>query len=194
VLADEAPVASPLPSPRLDPGVSCVSLGPFLDLTEAARASTGLREAGLDPRQRATDGPVWAGFWVSLPGVTDRQTAEQVVEGLRQSGVGDAYAVPTENKDGVTVSLGLFSEKPRALRRADEVRALGYEPQVTERQRSGTVYWIDVDVRTPEQVPDPATFEGNAGRIFRLEVKPCDLAGQNSEPVRPAGLPDGVPG
>jgi len=193
VLASEAPDAPPLPSFRLDPGVSCASIGPFLDLTEAARASTALREAGLEPRQRATDGPVWAGFWVSLPGLADAEAAEQAVQRLRQAGIGDAYVMPAEGA-GPVVSLGLYTEEPRALRRADEVRALGYAPEVSARQRTGTVYWIDVDVASPDQLPDPATFEGNAGRIFRLQVRPCDLAGQTSEPVTPAGVPDGVPG
>jgi len=193
VLASEAPAAPPLPTLRLSEGVECVSLGPFLDLTEAARASTGLREAGLEPRQRAKDGAVWNGYWVSLAGLADPAAAEEVVERLRASGVGDAYVMPADDA-GPTVSLGLFTEQPRALRRMDEVRALGFEPRIEERQRSGTVYWIDVDVNSSEQLPDPASFEDQGGRIFRLEVKPCDLEGQSSEPVSPAGVSGGVPG
>jgi hypothetical protein len=193
VLSAEAPPAPPLPTLRLDPGTRCASIGPFPDLTEAARASTGLREAGLEPRQRATDGSVWAGYWVSLSGLADTTAAEAAVARLRQAGVGDAYVMPADD-EGPIISLGLFTEQPRALRRADEVRALGYAPDVSERQRSGTVYWIDVDVASPAQLPDPATFEGDSGRIFRLQVKPCDLEGRSSEPLAPAGVPDGVPG
>jgi len=193
VLANEAPAAPPLPSLRVTEGVECVSLGPFLDLTEAARASTGLREAGLEPRQRAKEGAVWNGYWVSLAGLADADEAEQAVERLRTAGIGDAYIMPASD-EGPTVSLGLFTEQPRALRRLDEVRALGFEPRIQERQRSGTVYWIDVDVSSPDQLPDPASFEDQGGRIFRLEVQPCDLEGRSSEPVAPAGLPGGVPG
>jgi len=193
VLASEAPAAAPLPSLRLDTDASCVTLGPFLDLTEAARASARLREAGLGPRQRAADGPVWAGYWVSMGGIADANDAEKIVERLRQFGVGDAYVMPGEGT-GPTISLGLFTERPRALRRVDEVRALGYQPEVNERQRSGTVYWIDVDIRSPEQLPDPASYDDGSGRIFRLQVQPCDLAGQGSRPVTQMGVPDGVPG
>jgi hypothetical protein len=193
VLASEAPEAQPLPTLQLDAGTSCVSLGPFLDLTEAARASTGLRESGLAPRQRAADGPVWAGYWVSLSGIDSRADAEQIVERLRQAGMGDAYVMPAQG-EGPVISLGLFTERPRALTRADEVRALGYQPEVSERQRQGTVYWIDVNISSPEQLPDPATYDGGSGRIFRLQVQPCDLAGQGSEPVAPMGAPEGVPG
>jgi hypothetical protein len=193
VLANEAPAAPPLPTLRLAEGTECVSLGPFLDLTEAARASTGLREAGLEPRQRALEGAVWNGYWVSLGGLEDAGTAEQLVERLRASGIGDAYVMPADEA-GATISLGLFTERPRALRRMDEVRAMGFEPAIEERQRTGTVYWIDVDIGSPDQLPDPATFEDQGGRIFRLEIKPCDLEGQSSEPVPPAGLSGGVPG
>jgi hypothetical protein len=193
LLASEAPAAPPLPTLRLADGLECVSLGPFLDLTEAARASTGLREAGLEPRQRAKEGAVWNGYWVSLAGLADATDAEQIVERLRAAGIGDAYVMPTDD-EVPTISLGLFTEQPRALRRMDEVRALGFEPRIEERQRSGTVYWIDVDVSSPDQLPDPASFEDQGGRIFRLEVKPCDLEGQSSEPLAPAGLPGGVPG
>ena len=193
VLASEAPSAPPLPALRLDADTRCVSLGPFLDLTEAARASARLREAGLGPRQRAADGPVWAGYWVSMTGIADANAAEQIVQRLRQFGVRDAYVMPGEAA-GPAISLGLFTERPRALRRVDEVRALGYQPEVTERQRSGTVYWIDVDIGSPEQLPDPASYDSGSGRIFRLQVQPCGLAGRDSQPVTQMGVPDGVPG
>jgi len=47
----------------------CLSLGPFTDLTDAARASTLLRAGELEPRQRAGEGVVWKGFWVTLEGL-----------------------------------------------------------------------------------------------------------------------------
>lgn len=193
VLASEAPEAQPPRTLRLEPGVSCLSLGPFFDLSDAARASTSLRASGLEPRQRATVGTVWAGWWVALEGLGSQDEAQPVVERLHQFGVGDAYVVPDE-QGGVTISLGLFTEQQRALRRADDVRALGYQPVLSERQRVGTVYFIDVNVRSADQMPDPADFEGSGGRIVRLEVQPCDAAARDSRPVAPAGIPDGIPG
>lgn len=190
VLAREAP-PSAAPAPLA--AARCVSIGPFYDLTEAARASTRLRELGFPPRQRVSEGPVWSGFWVALAGLEGRDEAEAVVERLRRFGVTDAYIMPGDEA-GVTVSLGLFSERARALRRLDEVRALGYAPTVAERQRMGTVYWIDADAGEGGALPDPALFEGEQGRITRLEMRPCDAAGEASRPVPPAGGPTGVPG
>ena len=61
----------------------------------------------------------------------------------------------------------------------DEVKALGFEPLMAERERSGTVYWIDVDVESPAKLPDAARLQGEGGRILRLEVKPCGAGRQN---------------
>ncbi len=150
----------------------CLSLGPFTDLTEAARASTLLRESELEPRQRAGEGVVWKGFWVTLEGVPDRAAASAIIERLRRAGVADAYAMPADGRD-VTISLGLFSERQRALRRLDDAKAAGLSPRIVDRERTGTVYWIDVNVVPPAQLPDAARLQGEGGRILRLEVKPC---------------------
>jgi len=171
-LAREAAPAKPA-RPTAARRNNCLSLGPFTDLTDAARASTLLRENKLQPRQRAGDGVVWKGFWVSLAGVPDRAAANDIIERLRRFGIGDAYAMPGAGSD-ITISLGLFSERQRALRRLDDVKALGLEPRILDRERSGTVYWIDVDVVPPAELPDAARLHGEGGRILRLEVRPCD--------------------
>jgi hypothetical protein len=171
VLAREAgPAVAPAVAP--ESAGNCVSLGPFTDLTDAARAATLLRENELDPRQRAGEGVVWKGFWVTLEGLSDRAAANAAIERLRRAGVSDAYAMPGSGRD-VTISLGLFSERQRALRRLDDAKAAGLSPRIVDRERTGTVYWIDVDVVPPATLPDAARLEGEAGRILRLEVKPC---------------------
>jgi hypothetical protein len=174
-LAREAAPAKEPPAART-PRNNCLSLGPFTDLTDAARASTLLRENKLEPRQRADEGVVWRGYWVTLEGVPDRAAANTVIERLRRAGVGDAYAMPGDGRD-VTISLGLFSERQRALRRMDDAKAIGLEPRIVDRERSGTVYWIDVDVVPPAELPDAAQLQGEGGRILRLEVRPCDETG-----------------
>jgi hypothetical protein len=173
VLAREAPPAAAPPAARA--ADNCLSLGPFADLTDAARAATLLRENELEPRQRTSEGIVWKGYWVALDNLPDRAAADGVIERLRRFGIGDAYAMPGDG-GRITISLGLFSERQRALRRMDDVKALGLEPRVSERERGGTVYWIDVDVVPPKELPDAARLHGEGGRILRLEVRPCGEA------------------
>jgi hypothetical protein len=182
VLAREAPATEAAARPPIRPTDNCLSLGPFSDLTDAARTSTLLRENGLQPRQRAGEGVVWKGYWVSLEQVPDRLSAEGIIERLRRFGIGDAYSMPDKGRQ-ITISLGLFTERQRALQRMDEVKALGFEPLMAVRERSGTVYWIDVDVQAPAKLPDAALLDGDGGRILRLEIQPCDAAASTSRPV-----------
>jgi cell division septation protein DedD len=172
-LAREAAPAKADRRPAPQSANHCLSLGPFTDLTDAARASTVLRENRLDPRQRAGEGVVWKGYWLTLAGVADRSAANELIERLRGSGIADAYAMPGDGRE-VTISLGLFSEQERALRRFDDVKAMGLAPRIVDRERTGTVYWIDVDVEPPAELPDAARLHGEGGRILRLEVKPCE--------------------
>ncbi len=193
VLAREAPSSEAAAHPRILPTENCLSLGPFSDLTDAARASTLLRENGLQPRQRAGEGVVWRGYWVSLEQVPDRPSAEGIIERLRRFGIGDAYSMPDKGRQ-ITISLGLFTERQRALQRMDEVKALGFEPLMAERERSGTVYWIDVDVEAPAKLPDAALQNGDGGRILRLEIQPCDAAADSSRPVPDLAQGGALPG
>jgi hypothetical protein len=193
VLAREAPASEAAARPPILPTENCLSLGPFSDLTDAARASTLLRENGLQPRQRAGEGVVWKGYWVSLEQVPDRRSAEGIIERLRRFGIGDAYSMPDEGSL-ITISLGLFTERQRALQRMDEVKALGFEPLMAERERSGTVYWIDVDVEAPAKLPDAALLNGDGGRILRLEIQPCDAAASGSQPVPDLAQGRALPG
>ena len=193
VLAREAPAAAAAVMPAIQPTDNCLSLGPFSDLTDAARASTLLRENGLQPRQRAGEGVVWKGYWISLEQVPDRASAEGIIERLRRFGIGDAYSMPDEGRK-ITISLGLFTERQRALQRMDEVKALGLEPLMSERERSGTVYWIDVDVEAPAKLPDAALQDGEGGRILRLEVEPCNAEACASRPVPDEARSNALPG
>ncbi len=59
---------------------------------------------------------------MTLEGLPDRAAANAVIERLRRGGIGDAYAMPGDGRN-VTLSLGLFSEQQRALRRAKRRRA-----------------------------------------------------------------------
>ena len=155
----------------------CISVGPFRDVSEAAHAASTLRGGGYDPRQRVAEGEVWAGVWVYLPLPPSRPAAEQALAKLKAGGVDDALEMPGPN-EGSVISLGLYSESKRAQARVAQVQALGFNPGIADRKRTGNVYWIDIDLKPTDGLLNPSDLQGESGRIVRLEVKGCPSAGQ----------------
>ena len=176
--------ASPRPgdgSPGLLTNVKrCVSVGPFRDVAEAARAASTLRGGGYDPRQRVSDGDVWAGVWVYLPLPPTRAAAEQELAKLKSAGIEDALEMPGP-ADGSVISLGLFSDQKRAQSRVVQAQSLGFNPGIADRKRTGNVYWVDVDLKPTDGLLKPSDLQGEAGRITRLEVKGCPSVGGSQQ-------------
>jgi len=156
----------------------CTSVGPFRELSQAATAAATLRNAGYQPLQRVVEGEVWSGYWVYLPAIPTEQQANEALakvrEGLREARIPDAYVIRNSDS-GNLVSLGVFSEISGVSRLRDEVRALGFEPQVVDRTRRATVYWIDVAL-APDQRLDFDALQP-PGRIIRLEQRSCEAPG-----------------
>jgi hypothetical protein len=153
----------------------CISVGPFRDVAEAAHAATTLRGGGYDPRQRVADGDIWAGVWVYVPLPSSRAAGDQILAKLKAGGIEDALEMPGPN-DGSVISLGLYSESKRAQARVAQVQALGFNPGIADRKRTGNVYWIDIDLKPTDSLLNPADLQSEAGRIVRLEVKGCPSA------------------
>jgi len=150
----------------------CLTVGPFRDVSEASHAASTLRGNGYDPRQRVAEGDVWAGVWVYLPLPAARATGDQMLQKLKAAGIDDALEMPGPG-DGSVISLGLFSEPKRAQSRVAQAQALGFTPGIADRKRTGNVYWIDIDLKAADGVPNAADLQGESGHISRLEIKPC---------------------
>jgi hypothetical protein len=168
----------------------CLSIGPFDDQDNAARGASKLREKGLTPRQRVEKGQISKGFWVFIGGLKSDDDVAKVLRTLEQSHVEDAH-VMSDAGDAHQVSVGLFSERERADRRAESVQKLGLQPEVAERKLPATVFWMDVDLPEGADAPSLQDLAAGAGSGGvggpRLDVTPCpsqplpDVA-----PVRPA--------
>src|SRR5262245_35192572 len=152
--------------------LSCTSIGPFADLSQAARAQAALSAAHFEPRQRMEQGEIWAGYWVSVQGLGSRDAADAALKTLTANGIADVYVMPGSDPPNV-LSLGVFSDYQRAQRRVDEVRAIGLTPRIDDRKRAGSLYWIDVDLMEPGQLIDSSLFQTDPGKITRLEMRAC---------------------
>jgi hypothetical protein len=91
---------------------------------------------------------------------------------LKAAGITDAMEMPGPN-DASVISLGLFSDQKRAQARVAQAQVLGLNPGIADRKRTGSVYWIDIDLKPTDSLLNPADLQGEAGRIVRLEVKGC---------------------
>lgn len=165
-----APMSAP-DSPMGDSSRTCVSVGPFRELAQAATAAANLRNGGLDPVQRVAEGDIWVGYWVYIAAIPTPRQAEEILANLQQNGISDSYVIPNSDS-GSLVSLGVFTEIARAGNRLAAVRELGYEATVADRTRRATVYWVDV------LLGDGQTLDFELlqppGRIMRLEQRLCE--------------------
>jgi hypothetical protein len=153
----------------------CISVGPFRDVSETAHAASTLRSGGYDPRQRVAEGEVWAGVWVYLS-IPPAQSSGPLLSKLKAGGIDDALEMPGPSESSV-ISLGLFADQKRAQTRVSQAQALGFNPGIADRKRTGDVYWIDIDLKPTDSVLKPSDLQSETGHIQRLEVKACPNAG-----------------
>jgi SPOR domain len=150
----------------------CTSVGPFANLSEASQAQAALSAAGFSPRQRLEEGELWVGYWVSVQNLPNRDAAEEALQRLAEAGITDIYLMPGSDPANV-LSLGVFTDFQRAQRRLEEARALGLQPQIDDRKRAGSVYWIDADLTEAGQAIDTGIFQTDPRKIMRLELRAC---------------------
>lgn len=164
-----APAARAQSIARRDGTASCRSIGPFDTADESRRAATAFTASGYLASPRSEDTRRAEGWWVSLPPAASPQAETQLLSRLARSGITDASVLP--DAAGRRISVGVFSDADRAERRAVQVRRLGLAPDVTERVRVGTTYWVDLQLRTPEELAEAESF--NRDGSSQLELKPC---------------------
>jgi hypothetical protein len=163
---------------ELSDTAACMSVGPFPDILSSAQAAEILKAKGFEPRQRAAVGDMLAQYWVSVAGAKSDAEAQQVLKTLAARGIRDAEAMPDDPNH--LISVGVFTDRDHAQKRAEAVRELGYAADISERQLPAAVYWVDL---TPEggrrAVPLQALFA--AGVNTKIGVQPCPVAaGQGS--------------
>ena len=179
VLTSEAPAQLASAKPASASPARCVSIGPFNDLPQAARATALLHERGFTPRQRAEAGDIRDGFWVYVGGLKTAADEARVVRALEDASISDARGMAA-TEEGRRVSVGLFSERARAERRARAVQHLGFSPEIVERQRSGTIYWVDIDLGPNDAaVPTEGLAALDQGGAH-IQVQVCPAPGTSS--------------
>jgi len=203
-LADEVPAggkpdaAAQPKTPQADTQ-ACFSVGPFADVDNSAKAAALLRAKGFDPHQRAEAAEGSPGFWVFIGNLKSDAEADRALVTLEHGGIKDALVMPATADTPKRLSLGLFSERTRADRRAQGIRALGLNAEVAERKLPGTVYWVDLaPLPGMGTVPIQDLFaEGISSKIavqtcpaaVHLQVAAAGAAPASATGATPAGVP-----
>lgn len=190
-LVDEVPPAQrPQPSTSKvtsTPSAACLSVGPFPDVGNSAHAAALLKAKGFDPKQRAEQAQSSDGYWVFVGGFKTEADADHALETLEHTGINDAMVMPETPDAGRRVSLGVYSERARAERRAEAVHSAGLDAQVVDRKVPNAIYWIDlVPIPGTNTVPLQDLFA--EGASSRIAVQPCPVAVPATNPAS-AGRP-----
>lgn len=124
-------------------GKTCVSVGPFTVQADAESVRQTFDDNSVQSALRVESGQIFVGHWVQIRDIPDTVTGRRMLKTLKDGGLSDAYLVPTE-EEGIKISLGVFGERDRAERIARQVNSLGLTPDISDRNRDGAVFFVDL--------------------------------------------------
>lgn len=160
-------------APSLMPAAAvqfCQRIGPFDDTERAASIANQLGGRGLTVDIEQETGEIWIGQWVQIMDLGSAAGAREAVSLLTGVGIKDAYVVRSEPT--IDISLGVFRAQDGADLVIGLAREAGLEPTGTDRFRSGTQYWVNVDL-PDAQALDLTQVQGPSSQILRSETVAC---------------------
>ena len=83
---------------------------------------------------------------------------------LEKGGIQDA-SLMTGGEDAGRISVGIFSEQARAVRRAEQVRTLGFKPILDLHQRVQRGFWLDMELHRDQPEPPVTALESATGDV-----------------------------
>ena len=174
-----APIVTATASPAAPATARCRTLGPFDDLNAANVVADRLRSRGFSPRDRSADTSNPNVYWVYIGELT-ADAQRRAIQTLSAAGIHDA-APMTQPEQSDRLSVGVFADQAHAVRRAEQVRTLGFKPTLGLRQRNVTTHWLDFYVKSSESDPQPAELVGVAPRpaigLGPVKLADCPSAG-----------------
>ena len=117
------------------------------------------------------------GFWVYIGEFKDPVEQRMALARLNAAGIHDAAPL-TQSDQSDRISVGIFNDQSHAVRRAEQVRQLGFKPVLDIHQHAANEHWIDVQLKPTESDPPPSQFQGGAAAgateaSSALEVVDC---------------------
>ena len=182
VAAATAPMGStPDMTAESAPSTRCRSLGPFDDVNAANAAADRLRTRGMNPHDRSAETVNPNVYWVYIGELTV-ELQRRAIQTLNSAGIHDAVAM-TQPEQSDRVSVGVFADQAHAVRRAEQVRALGLKPTLGMRQHTVAAHWIDFELKPAEMEPSLTDLTGPVVRsgigLGPVKFSDCPAGGGN---------------
>ncbi len=178
VQANSRPEGGAETEPQFEPPspivMSCFTLGPFKDESDAGRMYKALRALDITPEQRLSERRELKGYWVYLPPLKSYADAQRKVQALQEKGLDDMY-VMGKGKMKNAISLGIFSRKSTATKRFNQVRRLDAATMMKPRYRVTKEKWLDlsVDSAQTETIASIAALADSQPGIELVQREAC---------------------
>lgn len=177
--ADSRPPATvaaddkPEPKPAVPTRPVCWQIGPFADLVSAKQVESRLAamDIGLDLRE--VEMPGKTDYWVHIPPQPSRKLAIKLLRDLQSRKIDSFLITEGELENGI--SLGFFTEKPRADLIHEQRREQGYDAAIKEVVRVQKEFWAIYSIDQYGELHDSLwqkMAEGNTGLDRRKNY--CD--------------------
>ncbi len=154
---------------RATGSLRCRTLGPFANQAATQATAAILRARGIGTHDRTVERSVEDGYWVYISDIGSAADQQRAMVRLQKGGITDA-SIMTDAEDAGRISVGVFSEQARAVRRAEQVRSLGFKPILDLHQRVQHVFWLDMELKAEQPEPPVKSLQsaigepGTAGR------------------------------
>ncbi|MBB3170171.1 SPOR domain-containing protein [Simiduia aestuariiviva] len=118
----------------------CTLAGPFVDADRGAIVRERLRALGVESNLQSLEITAGESYWVYLPPESSQEQALRRLHELQAKQV-DSYVIPKgELANGI--SFGMFTQKPLAEARKQEMERLGYSAQIRILPRTQKEMWL----------------------------------------------------
>jgi len=118
----------------------CTLVGPFPQLLSAEYFVENLLALNVVSEIKSLTVSGDAGYWLHLQPQVSRKEALGLLRELQQKSV-DSYIIPSGDLAN-GISLGMFSDRSRAVGMQESIKQLGYNPQITEISRDQQEVWL----------------------------------------------------
>ena len=158
--------------PRIERDQPCRGLAalpharPICHSGRCAEPPRRCERAASQPHDRSVERSVEDGYWVYIGDLGSAADQRRALARLEKGGITDA-SLMSDAEDAGRISVGIFSEQARAVRRAEQVRTLGFKPILDLHQRVQRAFWLDMELHRDQPEPPVTALESATGERRR---------------------------